>query len=59
MRKGPVLQRETWERTVLEDGIELWVRRPLDPHRQRRLTQLLARAEEYFNSGKRAAQEEP
>lgn len=41
-------EREQWERRAIDDGIELWVRRPLDPHRQKLLMQLLDRAEELF-----------
>lgn len=44
-------QREQWERQALDDGIEVWVRRPLDPHRQKLLTQLLAKADELFGGG--------
>lgn len=46
--------RESWERQVLDDGIELWVRRPLDPHRQKLLGQLLAQAEALFAGATRS-----
>lgn len=58
-RKGAGQQREVWERTVLDEGIELWVKRPLDPHRQRLLVQLLAKTEQFFNGAKSAPWEEP
>jgi hypothetical protein len=53
-RPGWPPDREQWERQVLDDGIELWVRRPLDPHRQKLLHQLLDRAEELFSGTNRS-----
>lgn len=40
--------RSTWERVLLADGVELHVRRPLDPFTQRRVKQLLQQARETF-----------
>jgi DNA-binding transcriptional MerR regulator len=40
--------RSTWERVVLVDGVELHVRRPLDPFTQRRVKQLLQQARDTF-----------
>lgn len=40
--------RSTWERVLLADGVELHVRRPLDPFTQRRLKQLLQQARDIF-----------
>ena len=40
--------RSTWERVPLADGVELHVRRPLDPFTQRRLKQLLQQARDIF-----------
>lgn len=50
---GRVGLREQWERHGVDDGIEIWVRRPLDPHRQKLLTQLLAKADELFAASAR------
>lgn len=40
--------RSTWERVVLADGVELHVRRPLDPFTQRRVKQLVQQARDTF-----------
>ena len=40
--------RSTWEHVLIADGVELHVRRPLDPFTQRRVKQLLQQARDIF-----------
>jgi hypothetical protein len=40
--------RSTWEHVVIADGVEIHVRRPLDPYTQRRVKQLLQQARDTF-----------
>lgn len=40
--------RSTWEHVLIADGVELHVRRPLDPFTQRRVKQLLQQARDLF-----------
>lgn len=40
--------RSTWERVLIAEGVELHVRRPLDPFTQRRVKQLLQQARDIF-----------
>lgn len=40
--------RSTWEHVLLADGVELHVRRPLDPFTQRRVKHLLQQARDIF-----------
>jgi hypothetical protein len=42
------VSRSTWEHLLLADGVELHVRRPLDPFTQRRVKQLLQYARDAF-----------
>ena len=42
------VSRSTWEHLLLADGVELHVRRPLDPFTQRRVKQLLQYARDTF-----------
>jgi len=40
--------RSTWEHVLIAEGVELHVRRPLDPFTQRRVKQLLQQARDIF-----------
>ncbi len=40
--------RSTWEHVLIADGVELHMRRPLDPFTQRRVKQLLQQARDIF-----------